>query len=244
MSTWTRHLYENDPLAISKGESKGLSVRNIFGYHEAVGTSFVPLWENNTAYTFPTSALAMTVNSNVADDGVVIRVIGLDADYNIISGDYTLNSGTPPTTIAFLRINDVITIDGNGTGNAANDITLTNGGTTYAKIRGGEGRNQASIFTVPANHSFYLYRIDAFSATTTGSSKYVLFRNQVTLSTGVVLRVAETTFLNQMQILRQLPFKYTEKTDIEFQGRSSSGDNQISVFGEGTLIDERFPSNA
>jgi hypothetical protein len=178
----------------------------------------------------------MTVNSNVADDGVVIRVIGLDADYNIISGDYTLNSGTPPTTIAFFRINDVITIDGN----AANDITLTNGGTTYAKIRGGEGRNQAGIFTVPANHSFYLYRIDAFSATTTGSSKYVLFRNQVTLSTGVVLRVAETTFLNQMQILRQLPFKYTEKTDIEFQGRSSSGDNEISVFGEGTLVNEEL----
>jgi len=236
MTTWTRHLYEHDPLAVSKGESNGLSVRNIFGYHEAVGTSFIPLWENNTAYTFPTSALTMTVNSNVADDGVVIRVIGLDADYNIISGDYTLNSGTPPTTIAFFRINDVITIDGN----AANDITLTNGGTTYAKIRGGEGRNQASIFTVPANHSFYLYRIDAFSATTTGASKYVLFRNQVTLSTGVVLRVAETTFLNQMQILRQLPFKYTEKTDIEFQGRSSSGDNEISVFGEGTLVNEEL----
>lgn len=236
MTTWTRHLYEHDPLSISKGESNGLSVRNIFGYHEAVGTSFIPLWENNTAYTFPTSALTMTVNSNVADDGVVIRVIGLDADYNIISGDYTLNSGTPPTTIAFFRINDVLTIDGN----AANDITLTNGGTTYAKIRDGEGRNQASIFTVPANHSFYLYRIDAFSATTTGASKYVLFRNQVTLSTGVVLRVAETTFLNQMQILRQLPFKYTEKTDIEFQGRSSSGDNQISVFGEGTLVNEEL----
>jgi len=236
MTTWTRHLYEHDPLSISKGESNGLSVRNIFGYHEAVGTSFVPLWENNTAYTFPTSALTMTVNSNVADDGVVIRVIGLDADYNIISGDYTLNSGTPPTTIAFFRINDVLTIDGN----AANDITLTNGGTTYAKIRGGEGRNQASIFTVPANHSFYLYRIDAFSATTTGASKYVLFRNQVTLSTGVVLRIAETTFLNQMQILRQLPFKYTEKTDIEFQGRSSSGDNEISVFGEGTLVNEEL----
>jgi hypothetical protein len=236
MTTWTRHLYEHDPLAVSKGESNGLSVRNIFGYHEAVGTSFIPLWENNTAYTFPTSALTMTVNSNVADDGVVIRVIGLDADYNIISGDYTLNSGTPPTTIAFFRINDVITIDGN----AANDITLTNGGTTYAKIRGGEGRNQASIFTVPANHSFYLYRIDAFSATTTGASKYVLFRNQVTLSTGVVLRVAETTFLNQMQILRQLPFKYTEKTDIEFQGRSSSGGNEISVFGEGTLVNEEL----
>lgn len=240
MTTWTRHLYEHDPLSISKGESNGLSVRNIFGYHEAVGTSFIPLWENNTAYTFPTSALTMTVNSNVADDGVVIRVIGLDADYNIISGDYTLNSGTPPTTIAFFRINDVLTIDGNGTGNAANDITLTNNGTTYAKIRGGEGRNQAGIFTVPANHSFYLYRIDAFSATTTGASKYVLFRNQVTLSTGVVLRVAETTFLNQMQILRQLPFKYTEKTDIELQGRSSSGDNQISVFGEGTLVNEEL----
>ena len=78
MTTWTRHLYEHDPLAIAKGESNDYEPRNIFGYNANVGTSFIPLWENNTAYTQPTTGLTMTVTSNVTDNGVVIRIIGLD----------------------------------------------------------------------------------------------------------------------------------------------------------------------
>ena len=86
MSTWTRHLYENDPLAISKGESKGLSVRNIFGYQEDVTTSFIPAWEYATAYTYPTSAVTMDVASTdtVNDNGYTVRIIGLDAWARIV----------------------------------------------------------------------------------------------------------------------------------------------------------------
>ena len=51
MTTWTRNLYEHDYLAIAKGESNDYSARNIFGYNALVGTSYIPLWENNTVYT-------------------------------------------------------------------------------------------------------------------------------------------------------------------------------------------------
>ena len=83
MTTWTRNLYEHDYLAIAKGESNDYSARNIFGYNALVGTSYIPLWENNTVYTQPTTGLNMTVTSNVADDGVIIRIIGLDGDNNV-----------------------------------------------------------------------------------------------------------------------------------------------------------------
>ena len=46
MSTWTRHLYEHDPLAIAKGESNNYEARNTFGYNALVGTSYIPCWEN------------------------------------------------------------------------------------------------------------------------------------------------------------------------------------------------------
>lgn len=162
MTTWIRNLYEHDYLAISKGESNDYAPRNIFGYNALIGTSYIPAWENNTAYVQPTTGLNMTVTSNVADDGVVIRIIGLDVNYEIIAENVTLNSAVPPTTtLQFFRINDVITTSGN----AENDIVVANGGVTYAKIRGGEGKNQASIYTVPAGYSFYLMRIDAFCAT-------------------------------------------------------------------------------
>lgn len=231
MTTWTRHLYEHNPLAISKGESNDYSARNIFGYNALVGTSYIPCWENNTAYTFPTTPLTMTVTNNVADNGVQILIVGLDGDYNQISEVVTL-AGTATTTQQFFRINDVITVSGN----AVNDITVSNGGVTYAKVRGGEGKNQASIYTVPAGYSFYLMRIDAFCATAAQNNRQIYFRNFVCLPSGVKLRVAETSFLEIMHIQRQIPFKYTEKSDIEFQLRGSAGEQYISVFGEGVLV--------
>lgn len=231
MTTWTRHLYEHNPLAISKGESNDYSARNIFGYNALVGTSYIPCWENNTAYTFPTTPLTMTVTNNVADNGVQILIAGLDGDYNQISEVVTL-AGTATTTQQFFRINDVITVSGN----AVNDITVSNGGVTYAKVRGGEGKNQASIYTVPAGYSLYLMRIDAFCATAAQNNRQIYFRNFVCLPSGVKLRVAETSFLEIMHIQRQIPFKYTEKSDIEFQLRGSAGEQYISVFGEGVLV--------
>jgi len=230
MTTWTRHLYEHDYLAIAKGESNDYSARNIFGYNSAVGTSYIPMWENNTAYTYPTQPLTMTVTSNVADNGVQVRIIGLDGDYNVITEVVTL-AVSVATTQQFFRINDVVTISGN----AANDITVSNGGITYAKVRGGDGKNQASIYTVPAGHSLYLVRIDAFCATAAQNNRQIYFRNLACLPSGVKLRVAETSFLETMHIQRQVPFRYNEKTDIEFQLRGSAGEQFISVFGEAIL---------
>jgi len=230
MTTWTRNLYEHDYLAIAKGESNDYSARNIFGYNSTVGTSYIPMWENSTAYTYPTQPLTMTVTSNVADNGVQVRIIGLDGDYNVITEVVTL-AVSVATTQQFFRINDVVTISGN----AANDITISNGGITYAKVRGGDGKNQASIYTVPAGHSLYLVRIDAFCATAAQNNRQIYFRNLACLPNGVKLRVAETSFLEIMHIQRQIPFVYNEKTDIEFQLRGSAGEQFISVFGEAIL---------
>ena len=230
MTTWTRNLYEHDYLAIAKGESNDYSARNIFGYNALVGTSYIPLWENNTVYTYPTQPLTMTVTSNVADNGVQVRIIGLDGDYNVITEVVTL-AVSVATTQQFFRINDVVTISGN----AANDITISNGGITYAKVRGGDGKNQASIYTVPAGHSLYLVRIDAFCATAAQNNRQIFFRNLACLPSGVKLRVAETSFLETMHIQRQVPFRYNEKTDIEFQLHGSAGEQFVSVFGEAIL---------
>lgn len=79
-------------------------------------------------------------------------------------------------------------------------------------------------------------RIDAFCATASQNNRQIFFRNFVCLESGVKLRVAETSFLEMMHIQRQVPFRYNEKTDIEFQLRGSGGEQYISVFGEGVLV--------
>ena len=142
------------------------------------------------------------------------------------------STSAPTTTKGFYRINDVIFAK--STGANVGIITIANGGTTYAKIAAGVGRNQASIYTVPRNHCFFLYRIDAFSNDST-ASKPGLFRNYVQNANGNVYVVARTTFDGNMNIQRRLPFKYDEKTDIQFQLRTLSGTHEMNVFGEGIL---------
>jgi len=224
-------------LQVSRGLIRGSVARNIFGYQTSVTTSFIPAWEFASVYAYPGSAITMTVTSaSGSDDGKTLLILGLDENYTEISDVVTINgAGDINTNIPFFRINDVILTSG---GTNVGLITIQNTGKTvnYAGIRAGDGRNQASIFTVPANKEFYLYRIDAFSNDST-ASKPGLFRNFSQNSNGQQYNVARTTFFNQMNIQRRIPFKYSEKTDIQFQLQSAAGTHEMNVFGEGILVD-------
>ena len=223
-------------LDVARGKVRGASVVNIFGFNASTTTNMRALWElaDTTDYVFPTSAVNMTVTSDAADDGKTMLIVGLDANYEEIQETVTLNSVTPPvTTLAFFRINNVVMISAT---NAA-DISITNGGVTYARINATLGTNQASIYTVPAGCEFYLYRIDAFM-NDASAAKPGLFRNRVSFPNGRVLRVADTPYLNQMNIKRDFPFRYEEKTDIQLQVKTLSGTTYAGVFGEGIVVKE------
>lgn len=223
---------EEFQLEVSRGLIGGHSVVNIFGFNDAVGTTFIPLWESNTAYTYLTSAQNLQITSTAPDNGKTVLIVGLDANYDVITEAVVLSStGSPLTTNLFLRVNTVIMTLGTNTG----AVNVLAGAQLVARIRAGDGKNQATIYTVPNEHSFYLYRIDAFSATG-NANQFITFQNRAVLPSGVTLNVAQTTFDNNMSIQRRLPFKYEGKTDIEFQARSSNNTNFVGIFGEGILI--------
>ena len=242
---------EEFKLDVARGKARGAEVRNIFGQNDAQTTDFRAVWElsNTTDYVFPSTAQIMRVASDdVLDANVQILIKGLDADYLEISEVVTLTDTTTvpgsvlkDTTQQFFRINDVVTV---GTQNLLTTSTLTVQDTAqttvFAQIDNGHGRNQASIYTVPANCEFYLYRLDGFSADDSNppQEKAARFRNVVTLESGIILRVATTEFFNQMNIQRRFPFKYSAKTDIQLQMATFSGSHPVSIFGEGILVKE------
>jgi hypothetical protein len=242
---------EEFKLDVARGKARGAEVRNIFGQNDAQTTDFRAVWElsNSTDYVFPSTAQIMRVASDdVLDANVQILIKGLDADYLEISEVVTLTDTTTvpgsvlkDTTQQFFRINDVVTV---GTQNLLTTSTLTvqniTQTTVFGQIDNGHGRNQASIYTVPANCEFYLYRLDGFSADDSNppQEKAAKFRNVVALSSGIVLRVATTEFFNQMNIQRRFPFKYSEKTDIQLQMATFSGTHPVSIFAEGIVVKE------
>lgn len=225
-------------LQVSRGQISYHSARNIFGTATAIGTVYRTPWElaNSNALPLISTAAPLDVASSDAGDTTqVVRIVGLDADYNIIAENVSLNGTTVVSTAnSFKAINDFVTVSGNCAGN----VTAKIGATVYAQISAGAGRNQAAIFTVPAGHSFYLARIDAFSATATGSSKYITFNNKNTFADGRVFNVATTTFAQRMDIQRVLPFKVPEKTTLEFQVKTNSTTAEVGIFGEGYLVQE------
>lgn len=217
---------------IARGNMVGATPVNIFGFNTAVGTDYETAWNNGGAYVFPTEAKAMTIVSSSASDTMAVLINGLDADYRELQQVVTLTGLTPvaiPKSI--FRINSAVILSGSNIGN----ITIASGGVTYGYIGLGLGTTQACIFTVPADHKLYLFRIDVNSATTNGN-KYVTFRNVVTTSTGRKLRVAEATFAtSQVSYDRQVPFLIDEKTDFLFEAKSSSSENEVAFFVEAVL---------
>jgi hypothetical protein len=226
-------------IPIADGSVEGYSVRNIFGTTggdaHIVTTEFRAPWEIAGTYVFPTSASTMSlVSTSTSDTAVTILILGLDENYNQISETRTLTGTTPLTTNnSYFRINDMITLSGNAVG----DVTLSVGATVYSKIIAGNGRDQKAVYTVPAGYCFFLTRIDAFCTDANGG-KAARFRNFLTSESGRELRVADTTFFENMNIIRQAPFKYEEKTDIAMQLRSLSGSTFGSVFAEGILVQQ------
>lgn len=222
---------------IAKGVVMDASQRNIFGTTGGATTivtgGFRTPWEVAGDYAFPSAAAQMTlVSTSTSDTAVTVLIIGLDANYNEIRETQTLTGTTPITTDnTYFRINDFITIAGNAVGT----VTLKVGATTYTQINPGTGRDQKAVYTVPAGHCYFLQRIDAFCTDANGG-KAARFRNFIRSANGRELRVADTTFFENMQILRQTPFKYDEKTDISMQLLSLSGSTFGSVFAEGILV--------
>lgn len=221
-------------LQVARGLIKGHSLVNIFGYQLAVSSTFIPIWENATVYTYPSAATVMQmVSSSASDTAVSVRILGLNADYEAITEVVTLNGTTPVSTMgSYLRINNLITVSGNAVGN----VTLAASGVTYAKINAGVGRSQMSLYSVPAGYSFFLTRVDLFSNLSGGSGNHCLYKVQTEYPNGVNIDILQTPFTDRYEARRVVPFPYLEKTDIQWQAKVNQQTAEIGVVIEGILI--------
>lgn len=225
--------FEPFDLQIPRGQVYGHSTVNIYGFQSAVTTTQIPLWENATAYSFPSSAVVMTLaSSSASDTAVTVTVSGLDASYNMISEVVALNGTTGVNTVnSFLRINSMIT----KTGNAVGAVSATNGGTTYAKIAAGFGRTLMSIYTVPNGYDFYLARVAANSSFNGNNTNYLFYQNFST-SNGVNIVTTKAPFTTTYDARRVMPRKYSGKTDLQFLFNTSASTAAVNVAVEGYLV--------
>lgn len=222
-------------LQVARGQIAGHSTANIYGYQASIGTTFIPVWENATAYTYPVAATQMNLAGSSGDTASIL-INGLDSDYRLISETVVLNGATPVTTVkSYLRINSMSVTVGSAT-NPSGAVTLKDltNTTTYAKINAGVGRTQAAIFTVPAGYTYYLQRVNIY--TSLNGNDYMTYQNKTISPTGVVQLTQQAPFAIGYEALRIMPRPFTEKTDIQLMCKVSNGTGAAAVSQEGYLI--------
>lgn len=219
-------------LDVARGHYNNLKPINIFGFNRTVDTSFETIWNDGGGYVYPSVSSVLSVSSSSALDTMNVLISGLNSDYVEISETVTLTGvSAVSTTQAFFRINSAVILSGSNAGN----IFIKIGNTLHSYIEAEQGATQACVYTVPAGKSLYLLRIDITSGTV-NPNKFLTYRQSLRSSNGRVLRVAESTWqANQQSFNRQVPFVIGEKTDFQFEAKSSSGSNEVSIFVEGLL---------
>ena len=206
-------------LGIRKGIVPNMGGIDKFGYLPTATTSYKTVWDGDSVYTYPSSAVTMTATSasGATDSGVEITIQGLDTNYDALTETVTLDgSGTATTTGEFLRVFRAYV--SNGT-DLDGDTTIANGGTTYAKIFSEMQQTLMAVYTIPAGYRGYLV-----------SGNFSVEKNQpvvaklMTRRPGGVLRVSGvvTSFGVPFQRVWQLPPVLDEKTDIEIRAKAGA----------------------
>jgi hypothetical protein len=210
---------------------------NLFGYNPVVGTDYETLWNVGGKYTVSTTEGVLSIVSSAAGDSSKrVLIQGVNAEFEAVSQVVTLDAtdATTPvsSTVEFMRVNQVILLDGENAGN----ITVSKGGATLGYIAIGEGISQACQYTVPYGYSLYIFRINVNSATA-NPNKFIRFRNVTQNKDGRVIRIARaTSATSEVTYDRQIPFRIDECTYFEFEAQSSSGENEVAVFVECVLL--------
>lgn len=204
---------------IALGEIDNASPIDKFGLNPTVGNSYVTIWDGSNIYTYPSSALAMTVTSDAGatDNGVEVTVIGLDENYAEVNETVTLaGTGTATTTQTFLRVFRAYTSNGQ---DATGTVTIANGGTTYAQFSADMQQTLMAVYTIPAGYVGYLISGNLSSQKDKDITAKLMMRELggAFRVKGLVLTPG-TPFQRSWSIPQAIP----EKTDIEIRAKAGA----------------------
>jgi len=216
-------------LQVSRGLVDGHERVFKFGYNGEIQNVEETIWDTGGIYVYPSTALAMTATSasGATDSGVQITIQGLDASYNEVSEEVTLNgSGTATTTQTYLRVYRAFN---SGSTAAVGNVGISNGGTTYALVAAAEQQTLMALWTVPAGYTAYLFQLDV-TAFTEQNNKVATIR-MVTRELNGVFRTQSKFDMDAGVYSQtiQAPQPILEKTDVEFRAIASSSNADLKL---------------
>jgi len=232
---------------VSRGNVAGQKTLYKFGFNDDVDGTEEAIWMAGGVYNFPSDAAVLRVSSAAAedDDGStgarVITIEGLDASYNEVSVDVTMdgNNGVN-TTQTFTRVNRAFVKTVGSLNHNKGVISIAHQGTgtyTVATIAEEMSQTQQAIYTVPNGKTLYIDDIN-FTAAISQANK----RAQVRVVISDFGGAERTRYINVLQSSQliskfEYPFKVLEKSDIYLKAVTDTTNNEIAGSFQGILID-------
>ena len=234
---------------VSKGLVPKHSLVHKFGHNLAIDTDSDPetIWSVGGLYVFPSSADTLKIISNDVDDNgtgttgaLTIKVQGLDANYDAIEEDFTLNGQTAVTSNKeFLRVNRAFVTSAGSSEYNEGVITINNSDDTLtlATIPAEHGQTQMAVYTIPRNYKGYLTSFSGAIKKATPSTAIIL---EMIFRENSVKRVKQniaidttgsTSFVKHFKC----PLSIEEKTDIYVNAKEVSANNS-GVFSNFSII--------
>lgn len=249
MSTLTRQRTEESLTA--EGVFDGRFIANSYGRNADVDTGSIPedIWALGGVYTgFPTgSAETLDILSSSANDAAAgtgmrtLRIIGLDANYDLQTEDVTLNGATGVTTAGtWRRVFMAYGLTAGSTGTNEGNITIQHTTTTanvFAYMLIGYGQTENSNYTIPAGYTGYLrsYSASVLNETANGTTIAIWCREF-----GGAVRLLRSFAVDNTFEYRSAPYggiKLQEKTDFIFRALDVVADNaNVSVSYDLVLV--------
>lgn len=218
--------YPSDSLElnIARGLVKGTSFIHKFGAVPSMSTATTgTVWDvGDTVYPWSAfaSASTLTIAANVADNGISVTIIGLDADYNAIDETVVISAGAATTTKSFLRVYRAFASTQN-----ANNIDIKVSSTTVARITAGLAQTLMSVYTVPANYTAYLMQgtMTAQSSADATGNMFIRYFGQSSFRVGHSFEVAGSGGQYTYKFTTPIPIPEKSDIDVRVTTRSNNG---------------------
>jgi len=236
----SHYLEGNLGLHIARGLVLNTHYEHKFGAVPAMSVATTgTVWDvNDTIYPWSAwdTAGVLTIPAvNASDNGATVTVTGLDANYEVISEDFTVSSsGTTTGTKTFKRAYRAFFTD--GTSNVG-DINIQRGGTTIARISAGKAQTLMAIYTVPNGYTAYLSKgtMSIEAGGDASGNMYVRYSGQSSFRIGHSFEVGDGA---QYMYDFTVPLAIPAKSDIDVRCSMRTNNSRASAAFDMILIKE------
>jgi len=207
------------------------------------GDGEVLVWDVGTTYSYQSAAqtlevLSSSVNDTAAGSGArTLRLMGVDADWNLQDEYVTLDGVTPVSTVnQYLRVYRSYVLTAGAGGINEGDVTwrVESGGDIQARLPAGDGTTFLSLMPIPRGYEGYLY--DVRVTTDAAPNSEITTRLRLRPDGGVFRTIFEEVANRDSPVVRAptMPARLPEMSD--FAVTASAVANNTTVFADFDVV--------